>query len=158
MDPWYFAYGSNLHRAQLIARCGLLSTSDEPPRMVRLPGYQLAFNMAGGDRQVYANVVTPGTGVIGIIYRCGPAALAKLDVYEAGYDRRDVTVIDDQKTEHQAIAYVARPDRVTTPGRPHPDYLHTILTGAREHGLPEEYFRSVEQLACQTFTDLGKSL
>ncbi len=53
MDPWYFAYGSNLHHGQLVARCGdSLSASDDPPRIVRLPNHQLALNMDGGDGEV----------------------------------------------------------------------------------------------------------
>lgn len=148
MDPWYFAYGSNLHHAQLLRRCGgLLSTSDERPRIAHLPNYKLVFNMDGGDGQVYANIATPGAGVLGVIYRCGPAALAKLDVYETGYDRLDVTVTDEQGNSLPAIAYIAQPANVTTARQPNQRYLQTILTGAREHGLPEEYVRQVEMIA-----------
>jgi gamma-glutamylcyclotransferase len=150
MDPWYFAYGSNLHHAQLIERCGQLSASDEPPRLVRLPNYRVAFNLDGGDGEVYANIITPGNGVLGVIYRCNTAALAKLDVYETGYDRLDVTVIDEQGSSLPAIAYVAQPECVTAERRPAAEYLQIILTGAREHGLPFDYIREIERLAMAT--------
>ena len=150
MDPWYFAYGSNLHHAQLIERCGQLSASDELPRVVRLPNYRLAFNMDGGDGEVYANIITPGNGVLGVIYRCKAAALAKLDVYETGYDRLDVTVVDEQGSALPAIAYIAQPTSVTAERRPHPEYLQIILTGARAHGLPQDYTREIERLAMAT--------
>lgn len=150
MDPWYFAYGSNLHHAQLIERCGQLSASDEPPRLVRLPNYRLAFNMDGGDGEVYANIITPGNGVLGVIYRCNAAALAKLDVYETGYDRLDVTVVDEQGSKLPAIAYIAQPTNVTVERRPHAEYLQIILTGARAHGLPPDYIREIERLAMAT--------
>lgn len=148
MDPWYFAYGSNLHHGQLLARCGgSLSASEEPPRIVRLPNYQLVFNLDGGDGEVYANIATPGAGVLGVIYRCGPAALAKLDVYETGYDRLDVSVTDEQGNSLSAMAYIAQPANVTTARPPNQRYLQTILTGAREQGLPEDYIRQLEMLA-----------
>jgi gamma-glutamylcyclotransferase len=147
MDPWYFAYGSNLHRAQLIERCGQLSASDEPPRIVRLPNYRLVFNLDGGDGEVYANITTPGDGVLGVIYRCNAAALAKLDVYETGYDRHEVTVADEHGSLLSAIVYIAQPASVTAARRPPADYLQIILSGAREHGLPAEYIRQIEQLA-----------
>ena len=148
MDPWYFAYGSNLHHGQLLKRCGgSLSSSAERPRIARLPNYQLVFNMDGGDGQVYANIATPGAGVLGVVYRCGPAALATLDIYETGYDRLDVTVTDEQGNSLPAIAYIALRANVTGASRPNPRYLQTILTGAREHGLPEDYIRQLEMIA-----------
>ncbi len=148
MDPWYFAYGSNLHHAQLIARCnGQLSKSNEPPRIVRLPNYRLAFNMDGGDGEVYANIVTPGAGVLGVIYRCDAAAFELLDVYEAGYDRIAVLVVDEQGRSLPAIAYIAHPASVTAERRPHEEYLQIILNGAREHRLPAEYLRQIEAIA-----------
>jgi gamma-glutamylcyclotransferase len=150
MDPWYFAYGSNLHHAQLIKRCGQLSASDEPPRLVRLPNYRLAFNLDGGDGEVYANIITPGNGVLGVIYRCNAAALAKLDVYEAGYDRLEVTVVDEQGYSLPAIAYIAQAANVSAERRPAAEYLQNILTGARAHSLPLDYIREIESRAAAT--------
>lgn len=149
MDTWYyFAYGSNLHHAQLLARCnGRLSESDEPPRIARLASYRLAFNLDGGDGEVYANIVTPGEGVLGVIYRCDATAFELLDVYEAGYDRIAVLVVDEQGCSLPAIAYIAQPASVTAERRPHEDYLQIILNGAREHGLPAEYVRQLEAIA-----------
>lgn len=147
VDPWYFAYGSNLHLAQLIERCGQLSASDEPPRIVRLPNYRLVFNLDGGDGEVYANITTPGNGVLGVIYRCNAAALAALDAYETGYDRHEVTVVDDGGNSLLAIVYIAQATSVTASRRPHADYLQIIVSGAREHGLPADYIRQIEQLA-----------
>lgn len=148
MDHWYFAYGSNLHQGQLLARCGgSLSTSDESPRIARLANYRLVFNMDGGDGEVYANIATPGDGVLGVVYRCSTAALARLDVYEEGYDRLDVVVIGEQENSIPAIAYIARPENVTTARKPNQEYLETILRGAREHGLPQEYIRQLAAIA-----------
>jgi len=149
MDTWYFAYGSNLRSDQMVARTGLLRTGDERPRIACLPNYRLAFNMLGDDGQVYANVVPRGDGVLGVIYRCDRAALERLDRYEAGYERQEVVVIDDQGVEMGAFIYVARPESVTAEGAPSAAYLEKMVSGARAHGLPEEYIRALATTAAR---------
>ena len=52
--------------------------------------------MRGDDGQVYANIAQPGEGVIGVLYRCREA-LARLDVFEEGYDRRQVQVTSGKR-------------------------------------------------------------
>src|SRR5258708_3117388 len=99
MDRWYFAYGSNLLRDQMVARTGPIRTGDDRPRIARLPNYRLAYNLLGSDGQVYANIVEPGNGVLGVVYRCEWEALEKLDGYEHGYERREVVVIDGRGIE-----------------------------------------------------------
>ena len=141
---WYFAYGSNLCVEQMARRTGAVGEGQDAPRIARLPGYRLAFNMQGNDGSVYANIVQPGDGVIGVLYRCGAAALAKLDVYEEGYDRRRVlTTLENGETQ-EATAYVAKPGRVEEGRRPSDAYLQIILRGARRHGLPDAYIHSIE--------------
>src|SRR5260370_41907347 len=95
MNRGYFAYGSNLCLDQMAARPGPIGHGDDRPRLVRLPDHRLVFNMQAEDGQVFANVERPGEGVIGVIYRCTPAGLDKLDVYECGYERRRGLVTDE---------------------------------------------------------------
>lgn len=147
MDVCYFAYGSNLLRSQMEARTGPIRTGEESPRIARLPGYRLAFNMNGGDGQVYANVMQPGDGVLGVIYRCGPEVLEELDWYEQGYVRQQAVVIDAAGKELDAILYVAKPESLCTEGQPSTTYLDKIITGAKEQGLTEGYIRWIEDLA-----------
>ncbi len=147
MDSWYFAYGSNLRSNQMVARTGLLRIGDEPPRPVRLPNYRVVFNMLGDDGEIYANIVKPGDGVLGVVYRCDRKALEKLDRYEAGYERHKVVVIDDQGIQMGAFAYIARPESVTAEGGPSAAYLQQIVSGARAHGLPEEYIHALKTAA-----------
>ena len=147
MDSWYFAYGSNLRSDQMAARTGLLRIGEQRPRIARLPNYRVAFNMLGDDGEIYANIVKPGDGVLGVLYHCDREALEKLDRYEDGYDRRDVVVIDDQGVEMRAFAYIARPESVTAEGAPSAEYLQQIVSGARAHGLPEEYIHVLETAA-----------
>lgn len=147
MDVWYFAYGSNLLRSQMEARTGPIRTGEAAPRVARLPGYRLAFNMDGGDGQVYANIVQPGAGVLGVIYRCGAEVLEKLDHYELGYVRQQGKVMDLAGEELDAIFYVAKPEWVCAESQPSAAYLEKILTGAREQGLDEAYVRGIAALA-----------
>lgn len=147
MDSWYFAYGSNLRSDQMVARTGLLRIGDQRPRIARLPNYRVAFNMLGDDGEIYANIVKPGDGVLGVVYLCNPEALEKLDRYEAGYERQEVVVIDDQGVEMGAFAYIARPESVTAEGAPSAAYLQQIVSGARAHGLSEEYVHALETTA-----------
>jgi gamma-glutamylcyclotransferase len=144
MNEWYFAYGSNLWIDQMAARTGPIGQGDDRPRVARLADHRLVFNMQGDDGQVFANVERPGEGVFGVIYRCGPAALNKLDAYEWGYERRRVLVTDEGGVTLDAVAYVAKADRVTSGGKPSADYLERVVRGARQHGLPEAYVREIE--------------
>jgi gamma-glutamylcyclotransferase (GGCT)/AIG2-like uncharacterized protein YtfP len=143
MDEWYFAYASNLWADQMTARTGPLVQGDEPPRVARLPDHRLVFNMQGEDGQVYANVESPGDGVIGVLYRCGPSTLNKLDAYERGYDRCRVLVTDERGVAVAAVAYVAKADRIANGKQPSANYLEKIVRGARQHGLPEAYIRAI---------------
>ena len=144
MDEWYFAYGSNLWVDQMVRRTGPIRQGCDRPRIVQLPGYRLAFNMQGDCGQVFANIVQPGEGVLGVIYRCGLEALAILDEYESGYERRRVTVVDDRNEELEAVAYVAMPGNVAAARTPDTEYLQRVVRGARQHGLPEAYIRMIE--------------
>jgi gamma-glutamylcyclotransferase len=141
---WYFAYGSNLCVEQMSRRTGPMDEEEGSPCIARLPGYRLVFNMRGDDGQVYANITQPGDEVIGVLYHCGKAVLARLDVYEEGYDRCPVLVTLENGATREAMAYVARPECTTNEGFPSPDYLGIILRGARRQGLPDAYIRSIK--------------
>lgn len=144
--PWYFAYGSNLWIEQMSARTGLIATDDSAPRIAWLPDYRLVFNMRGEDGQVYANLERPGDGVFGVLYRCGPDTLDKLDAYEGGYERRQMLVTDQDGVKLSVIAYIAKADRVVNGRKPSAEYVEKILRGATQHGLPEDYVRHIERL------------
>ncbi|OAI54219.1 hypothetical protein AYO44_15325 [Planctomycetaceae bacterium SCGC AG-212-F19] len=143
MDEWYFAYGSNLCVDQMVRRTGPVRLGNDRPRVVQLPGYRLAFNMQSDGGQVFANIVRPGEGVVGVVYRCSPEALALLDEYESGYERQRVTVVDDRGAELAALTYVAMPGNVVVARTPDAEYLQRVVGGARQHGLPEAYIRSI---------------
>lgn len=144
MSEWYFAYGSNLWTDQMARRTGPIPTDEDRPRRATLPHYGLIFNMRGEDGQVFANIHSPGKGVHGVVYRCSPEVLTRLDGYERGYERRRVFVTAEEGERLEAFTYIAEPPNVAYGRRPAAEYLRRIVTGARQHGLPESYIQEIE--------------
>ena len=143
MASWYFAYGSNLWIEQMIERTGVIGQGGRRPKVAHLANHRLVFQHLEGGGPAFANILCPGDGVLGVVYRCSPAALEKLDHYEQGYERQPITVTDQQGEVIHAIAYVIRPTPGVHIGKPSAEYLQRILTGAKQHGLPEVYIAAV---------------
>ena len=146
MSEWYFAYGSNLWIDQMIERTGPVHP-DKRPMMARLPHHRLVFNMLGEQGEVYANLMYPGNGVLGVVYHCSQETLKIMDAHESGYQQRDVRVVLENGAEVSAIAYFAEAARIGNESQPRPEYLQRILDGARQHGLPEVYIQEIEATA-----------
>jgi gamma-glutamylcyclotransferase len=147
-DQWYFAYGSNLFIDQKEERTGRIRRADR----CRLPGFRFAFNKRGGKGQIYANIVPDDAAEVwGVVYLCNPDAIREMDrcegVASGHYERIPVTVELKPGEKVEAITYVAGEDFVCQAGKPSPDYLHKIVSGARHHSLPEEYVSTIEGLA-----------
>jgi gamma-glutamylcyclotransferase (GGCT)/AIG2-like uncharacterized protein YtfP len=144
--PCYFAYGSNLSARQMAFRCPG-ATALGP---ARLDGYQLAFTRPsrrwGGCA---ADILpAPGSHAWGLAWNVSEAHLESLDRFEGvasgAYRRLEVSLIAP-RAELDAIAYaVVEPEEG---GHPSARYLHTILEGAREHGLPAPWLRHLTRLA-----------
>ncbi len=86
-------------------------------------------------------VPAPGAAVHGVLWRCGPHHLHRLDEYEGvwwrNYLRRTVLVSGAGGDRLHAIVYVSW-RRYAGQGRP--DYLLTaVLPGAEAFGLPDHY-------------------
>jgi gamma-glutamylcyclotransferase len=150
MEHWYFAYGSNLLQAQMVARLGKYSEGIEQSRLARLPGYRVVFTMRDSDGQFYGNIEPSDEDVLGVVYRCTDEALSKLDVFEAGYDRREVMVFDQQQVPLKAIVYIAQPTFTQAGGWPSLEYLDRIVSGARNHQLPTEYIAKLIAIATES--------
>jgi gamma-glutamylcyclotransferase len=147
-DCWYFAYGSNLDIDQKERRTGKIRET----RRVRLEGYRIVFNKLGIDGTGKANIMPDKNKVVwGIVYLCSPAALKQMDDYEGvhggDYYRKDVLVQCDSGKVIEAITYLAGEVCIQSDIAPSSDYLQRILSGARNHGLPEEYILEVEGIA-----------
>lgn len=142
MTEAYFAYGSNLCEDQMAARTG-----ERPPRPVAafLPGWRVVFDMVDGG-EAFANIAEPGPGVWGVVYACSAEALRRLDLFEAGYERRPVTVFAYGRPL-DAFAYVAMPDFTAEGVAATDGYVERVLRGAREQGFDAEYVRRLAEAA-----------
>jgi gamma-glutamylcyclotransferase (GGCT)/AIG2-like uncharacterized protein YtfP len=135
----YFAYGSNMSRGPMRARC---PTAQETGRAI-LQDHRVVI-MANG----YASVVPAAEqDVHGILWRIGPQDLAALDDYEdvAGglYRHATLPVLVDGETV-TALVYLGCEERE---GHPRPGYIALVVEAARECGLPEDYIERLARLA-----------
>lgn len=140
----YFAYGSNMSRRQMRARC----PEHECLGIAVLKDHALCFprnspvrncGVAGLMEQLRAEVW-------GVVYRLNENDLAKLDKREGyapeksshdnRYNRQTIHVMMGSRAL-DCLTYFARHE----PGLhvPNDSYLALIIEGAEENGLPEEY-------------------
>lgn len=142
---WYFAYASNMNRAQMRSRAGEILEE----RRGRLENYELAFNKKVRGGTAGANVrPAQGKVVEGVLYKIKESAFRNLDRFEGApvhYRRIQVDVRDSDGKTIPAQAFIAT--KVEKGLRPSPHYLKTILDGATEHNLPAEYVDSIRATA-----------
>ena len=123
----YFAYGSNLHRADMRARC----PAAVPLGRAVLADHALVFRL-------WADVVPrAGARVAGGLWRVTPACTAALDDYEdvAGglYRRLLLPVLPDGTgASIEALVYRMGP---APEAPPEAGYLAVILAGCRDFGI-----------------------
>ena len=136
----YFAYGSNMNKRQIKERCGsgakFLKKAYLPNYKFVYDGYSYKWNGA------VANVIPlKGEVVWGVLYEITKECEDKLDGHEGlgvSYFKIDVIVYDENGNSHKAFLYLREPRE---PGKPSLEYLETIIEGAREAGLPEDYIK-----------------
>jgi gamma-glutamylcyclotransferase (GGCT)/AIG2-like uncharacterized protein YtfP len=140
----YFAYGSNMSRAAMRARCrGARAIG---PAVLK--GYRFFVGIDGWGS------VKPSAGhaVHGVLWRLTPRDIAALHAYEllhkGLYDVRSLPVRHGA-TQVRAMIYLLRR---RTPGRPKPGYAELIAAAARDWKLPESYVRSVERWSTSRWT------
>ncbi len=125
---YYFAYGSNLNKKQMRERC----PDSKPMFMARLPNYKLVF--AGWSRQWRGGVASikpfRGERVTGALYEVSEQCLRRLDKYESGYNRLNVTVFDEDGDPIETITYIKSQQSEETP--PSKEYLAVIQQGYRD--------------------------
>lgn len=141
---WYFAYASNMNRAQVRQRAG--EWAEE--KIARLDGYELNFDKVARGGTGTANIVPVGGKVVwGVLYRVTEQQLKALDRFEGvpeHYRRSEVTVVDEQENRISAQVYLAR--KVRRGLKPDRLYLQRILEGAEEHGLPRDYIEALKKI------------
>ena len=128
---YYFAYGSNLNRKQMLERC----PDSKPMFVATIPNYKLIF--AGWSRQWRGAVVSikpfRGERVLGAIYDISERDLRGLDKHEGypnDYNRLKVTVFDEDSNPVEAITYIKISQSEET--QPSKEYLSIIQQGYRD--------------------------
>lgn len=145
----YFAYGCNLNNEIIHQRC----IAPKVIGIARLPGYKLGFygHSYIWDGAVEGIVKDPLSELWGVLYDLSFSDCDQLDGYEdARFDgagvhfHYPVRVFDVQNTEVEAILY--KKSELGEKKLPSTEYLHTIVQGARENGLPEEYVNTLQNM------------
>ena len=126
---YYFAYGANLNRKQMLERC----PNGKPRFTASLPNYQLIF--AGWSRKWRGGTASikrfRGERVTGGIYEVSESDLKLLDKHEgADYGRLNVLVITEDGDPLEAATYIRRKQSEET--QPSREYLAVIRQGYKE--------------------------
>ena len=129
---YYFAYGSNLNKKQMLERC----PESKPRFIATLPNYKLIF--VGWSRQWRGGIASikpfRGEKVPGAVYEISDRDLRRLDNYEGhpgNYNRLKVTVFDEDGEPYETITYIkaAGQSEETPPSR---EYGALIQQGYRD--------------------------
>jgi len=132
----YFAYGSNMSRAGMRARCPHAQALGP----AALAGWRFIINTDG-----YGSIVPAAGDVHGVLWRLSARDLAALNAYEAvdsGLYLRRVLPVQYGTLRKQALVFIARRSKT---GRPRPGYLATIIEAARAWQLPPDYVATLER-------------
>ena len=141
----YFAYGSNLHRADLRARCA----DAQAMGPARLLGWRLTF------RGVADIEPAEGRFVHGALWSVSAEDVRCLDRYEGApslYSRRSVEV-ETPLGPRTAMTYVMQPGSYL--GLPSPWYFERIETGYRDWDLPVGELHGALEEVRTRLSDMG---
>jgi hypothetical protein len=135
----HFAYGSNMSRKGMAARC----PEGEAVGPAVLENYRL-FIMSDGYASVEPKL---GSNVHGIMWRLTPRDLSGLNAYEglqAGLYRRVMVPVLIDRVRLNALVYLGH---TSAEGKPRPGYMEDVIDAAREWKLPENYVESLARWA-----------
>ena len=145
----YFAYGSNMSTDRLRGR----TPSARARGKARLPGHVLRWHKAGKDGSGKCDIVRVDAQAVvwGVLFDVARNEKPELDQAEGlgiGYFEEEVRVVTDHGP-CLALTYRANPERTDATLRPVGWYKDHVVCGAREHGLPADYLRTIEQVKIQ---------
>ncbi|MCX8093903.1 MAG: gamma-glutamylcyclotransferase [Candidatus Goldbacteria bacterium] len=140
MKKYYFAYGSNMNHKQMQERC------PEAKFICKgiLKGYGFVYDGYSSKRNgAVANIVKNEKkqveGGIFLISEQNEKALDKKEGYPINYYKKDVYIQTEEGETIQALVYLREPQK---PGQPSEEYRNTILEGAKNCNLSEEYIKN----------------
>jgi len=136
----YFAYGSNLNHRQMAERC----PDSKFLERVYLDDYRFIYDKGCDWWRTCGNIVeSKGDIVWGGLFEISDNDLKNLDKYEQYakglYDRKIFELKDEDGESIKAISYF-RETKVEA--NPCEEYQNTVLVGAKDCGLPEDYIES----------------
>jgi len=137
----YAAYGSNLHPLRLTERISsarLITTCF-------LPNWSLHFHKRSEDASGKCNILSAGEGVHVAIFDISAADKITLDGIEGvglGYSEIVLSIPEFGDCE----TYVADESYIDDSLVPYDWYRELVLIGARTHGFPDDYLKSIESI------------
>ena len=139
----YFAYGSNMLRERLLARC--------PGSVLRgratLPDSRLTFDKVSKDGSgKCAFEPSRGDAMAGVLWQVPEAELGKLDQLEgvgSGYERCEIAV---QEVGGTCDALTYRATKTKYGLLPYDWYLALVVAGAQQQGLPSAVVERLQQV------------
>jgi hypothetical protein len=138
----YFGYASNLKTSIVEERVG---SKIQDYTAGRLQDYGFRFNKKNSDGTARANILfSESEDVYGVVYQIDQKFRDKLLQTEPGYQLINL-LIETSGGNIEALTFVSDSDDENI--HPSKEYLDTILQGAKEHKLPEEYTDFIRSLA-----------
>lgn len=141
----YFAYGSNMLRERLDARCPHVRLLGNAV----LDDHRLTFDQFSHvDGSGKGGIVpVPGEQVPGVLWTLPPGDLPALDLAESagrGYERTGVTVTRADGETMEAITY--RPIDLREDLQPWDWYLALVVAGAEQQDLPDAHVSRLREV------------
>lgn len=137
----YFAYGSNMSSVRLCSRIPSVKVVDQ----AYLKDRKVLFNKRSTDGSGKANLVeSPGDVTWGVLYEMNDSDVEQLDRIEKGYQRIKIRVWQPDGETLEAVTYQST--QLTDDPIAYDRYKDLLITGARNHHLPQDYIAYLEQL------------
>ncbi|MBZ2168144.1 gamma-glutamylcyclotransferase family protein [Marinobacter sp. F4216] len=153
----YFAYGSNMSLPRLKQRV----PSAQRIGMFTLVEHSLRFHkhskIDGSAKCDALFTGNPDDSVIGAVFDILEHEKGRLDLVEGlgfGYQEKQVTVTDAQGYSLEAFTYYATSTDSSL--LPHSWYVHHVVQGAIETGVPAAYLNAITAIESQEDPDRGR--
>ena len=143
----YFSYGSNMSVKRFKDRV----PSAETKCIATLKGHELRFHKKSKDGSGKCDAYetsNPAHAVIGVVFKILETEKPQLDTKEGlghGYDQKLVILTTEAGEAIKAVTYYAT--KVDSNLKPYQWYLHHVLIGAEENGLPEDYVQNIRSIS-----------
>ncbi len=140
----YFAYGSNLKKEQMNQRNVIIYESHKG----FIKDYKLEFNKESKYGSSKANITKAINEIVwGVCFELDIDGFENLRKCEIGYDEQEVVVCDENQ-EMLVIAKTFISNKICDK-LPTKEYLDRIIEGAKQHELPEDYIKNLEEQLTQ---------